>query len=169
MSVLAADPTVQVTGWWTVVIALGSLCAAGTAIVMFVRKVMLPLASVVAELQRSFPILTDIAERFGQAGHETISAELQALSANDEIAAANQKAMMARLEAVSAKADAIDSKATALDLRLSETRHAIIGDIAGLRAGDAGAVTLVEQMERTSNDLQDVRRQLAAVAERITE
>lgn len=151
----AGAQSVTVSGWVPLVIALGSLAASCTAIVVFFKRVALPFADVVATMRRDFPIIRDIAETFGSDGQETISAELRALAANDEVSAANQKAMMARLDSVIAKADLLDSK-------LTETRHKIIGDLTALKAGPAGAMTLIEAIERTSSELQQIRRQLAA-------
>lgn len=154
------EPRLVLDGWVWWAAAGTTICSFLVAVVAFFRKVALPLAELVAAMKKDLPVLRDIAETFGERGEETISAELRALAANDEISAANQKAMLARLDAVAAKADTIEAK-------LSETRHSIIGDITALRAGAAGTVTLVEQLERTSSSLQEVRTQLAAVVDQL--
>lgn len=151
--VVSNDPHIVVSGWVPWIIAAGSVCGAASAIVMFFRRVAVPFAELVSIARRDFPILADIAETFGHGGQETISAELRALAANDETSAANQKAILARLEVVAVK--------------LTQTRHDIIGEFAGLKTGPAGAVTLVEAIERTASDLQDVRTQLADIASRL--
>lgn len=160
---LAADsPSIALNGWVLWAATVGSLCTAGLAMAGFWRKVLHPMLKVGAVIEENFPVWVAIASRYGEEGHETITAELQALSANDAIAAANSKAMLARLDSVSSKVELIDVKLTA-------TRHDIIGDIAALSAVDAGATTLVEQMERTSRDLQEVRQKLAELTPKETE
>lgn len=150
----ASDPTLTISGWVPWIIAFGSLAAAGTSIVVFFKKVALPFAELVATMRKDFPVWRDIAETFGAEGQETISTELRALAANDEVSAANQKAMMGQLSSVIAKVDV-------LDVKLTETRHSIIGDYAALRMGEAGTKTLVESIVDASNRLEEVTVQLA--------
>jgi hypothetical protein len=142
-----AGPGITVHGWQAWTTLAGTTVAAVMSILYLFRKVVFPMTD-------GLRTLGDIADKFGEAGHETISMELRALAANDEVAAANQRAMMAQLETVIAQQKASDAK-------LSETRHKIIGEFATLGASAAGARTLVEAIVKTSEDLQLVRRELA--------
>lgn len=151
MVLFAVQPQVTVSGWIPWVIAVGSLCGAGTAIVVFFRKVAIPFAEVVATMRQDFPVWVAIAERYGLEGRETLTAEIQSLVSNGETLTEIQQHMLDRLEG--------------LDTKLSDTRHDIIGDIASLKAGPAGARTLIDRLEQVSRDLQQVQARLDAPPE----
>ena len=154
---MVAGPTLVVSGWVSWVLISGSIATALLAGVAFLTKIALPLANVVSQIQRDFPVWADIAEKFSDHnGGETISRELQALASNDELAAANQRAMMAQLETVITQVKATDEK-------LSDTRHKVIGEFATLRMAAGGAATLVEAIVNTSRDLQEVRSELQSL------
>lgn len=157
----AADaPEVAVSGWPAIIILVGSVSTAAVAVVAFFRKVAFPLADLVAEIRRDFPVWSDIAQQFGEAGQETISRELRALAANDEVSAANQQIILDRLDNVIATTDSLDRK-------LSDTRHNIIGDYAALGIGATAASNLVDAIERTASRLQDVQSRLQTLEQRL--
>lgn len=152
--------TFSLHGWVAFVVLLGSVAAAGSAVAVFIRKVIGPLVDSVAELRRDWPVLVDIATRFSNDGQETITTELRALASNDELSAANQRAMMAQLDTVIAQVGTLDTK-------LSDTRHKWLGDVAGLQASTAASMTMVEAIVKTSEDLQAVRQELHLLQERL--
>lgn len=151
---LAAGPTVTVHGWATVLLTLGAVATAITAIGMFAAKVALPMMQMVVEVVKDYPIVRDIAERFGsEDGQELISAELRAIVATQQTSADIQRAMLDRLEVVSTK--------------LSETRHAIIGKFTSLPVVMQGATNIVEALENVASDLKSVHADLERLAARL--
>lgn len=154
MIVLGADgPTFTLGGWVAWIIAAGGLAGAITAITVFTRKVLLPGVRALFVAGESMRVMAGIAERFGADGHETISAELQALVANDELSAENQQEMLIRLSAIANTTEVIDKK-------LTETRHKIIGEFATLKLGGQTTLSVVEAIERTSMTLREVKEDL---------
>lgn len=144
---------VHAPGWVAIVILVGSLAGAGTAITMFTRKVIVPAARGLAAITENMRVMADIADRFGDQGHETISAELRALAVNDELSADNQQKILEHLAAIADRTEGIDSK-------LSETRHKIIGEFATLKLGGESTLSVVEALERTSTMLLEVKEDL---------
>lgn len=151
--ILAGGMTAHVPSWAALVILAGSLAGALTAIAVFTRKVIVPCARGLAAITENMRVMADIAERFGNQGHETISAELHALAVNDERSAENQREMLERLATIAGHTETIDSK-------LSETRHKIIGEFATLKLGGETTLSVVEALERTSSMLLDVKEDL---------
>ena len=161
MITAAVAPSLLVDGWIAWVLTIGGLSTAVVALATLVRKVLLPAASIVAQVQRDYPVWTGIAEKFvSTEGQETLSLKLEALAANDELAAANQRTMMAQLETVIAQARLTDEK-------LSDTRHKVIGEFAVLRAADGATRTLVEAIKSTSDELVATRADLVKVNEEL--
>lgn len=157
----AAAPSLIVDGWMAWLLTIGSLATAVVALWTLFRKVLLPAATIVAEIQRDYPVWTGIAEKFvSTEGQETLSLKLEALAANDDLAAANQRTMMAQLETVIAQARLTDEK-------LSDTRHKVIGEFAILRSADGAARSLVDAIRATSDELVSTRADLVKVNEEL--
>jgi hypothetical protein len=150
-----AGPTVTLAGWYAWITVAVFLMGGAVGSVAFLNKVLLPLATAVADIRKDYPVWADIAEKFGdEGGRETISTELSALASNQALSAANQQTMLAQLQTVIAQS-------TALDAKVSETRHQIIGEFTALRLVDGGTETLVQAIVRVSNDLKAVQQELA--------
>lgn len=161
---LAADDgglTFHLPVWWAFIVALGTLATALTALTVFSRKVLAPGAKSAIAIAEAMRVMYDIAKRFGDDGHETISAELRALVVNDEESARNQQEMLERLRQLSH-----DNKV--LDAKLSETRHSVIGQFADLKMGGETTLTVVEALERTSTMLLDVKNDLRTLKDEIS-
>lgn len=164
--VLAAGsgPQVVVSGWWTWLLVGGAAATAIVAIVTFLTKVMLPLMDAVSEIRRDYPVWTEIADRFGDEGRETISMELRALASNQEVSVVNQQTLMAQQQAQMAQLQTVIETTARTDEKLSETRHKIIGEFQTLRTLEFGAETIVDVLVKTHQELMALREALADVS-----